>query len=65
MRHTVFSPHTTEEILSFVLRRNNRTDLEVELAQRLEIALQCIVGLEIELEEALAEPEPEESEEDE
>jgi hypothetical protein len=46
MEHTVFSPYTTEELLNFAQLRDKRTDLEVELAQRLELALQRIEELE-------------------
>jgi len=46
MVHTVFSPYTTEELLNFAQLRDTRTDIEVELAQRLEIALQRIEELE-------------------
>lgn len=46
MFHTVFSSYTDEEVLNFAQLRDSRTDLEVELAQRLELTLQRIEELE-------------------
>lgn len=38
MIHTQYSFLTTEELTNFALGRNTRNDLEVELAQRLQVA---------------------------
>lgn len=48
MKHTVFSPFTDEELMAFADNSEGRTDLEIELGQRLQIALDMLRELEIE-----------------
>jgi hypothetical protein len=42
MRRTVYSVLSSEELIDFALQRDNATDMEIELAQRLNIALDML-----------------------
>lgn len=57
MRHTAYTWLTKEELVDFVLASDDRTELEIELAQRLDLASDVITDLEKELEQH-TEPEP-------
>jgi ABC-type branched-subunit amino acid transport system ATPase component len=39
MRRTIYSAMTTEELIDFALQRDNVSEMEVELAQRLYVAM--------------------------
>jgi hypothetical protein len=42
MKNTIYAPMSTKELVELALCRDNSTELETELAQRLEVALDMI-----------------------
>jgi hypothetical protein len=49
MRHTAYTWLTMEELVDFVLASDDRTELEIELAQRLDLASDVITDLEADI----------------
>jgi hypothetical protein len=44
MERTIHATLTTDELIRFAMFKDNRTSLEIELAQRLEVALHQLSG---------------------